>query len=375
MIAGPNIIAFSYAKRALVAGSRERIRMAEYSTVLSSYHVVVFTRASEGCAAYQEEDNLHLYATNSTSKIGMLIDAYKIGKRIIKTQSKKQWTLSAQDPLASSIVPLFLYLFKNVTLHVQVHGDIFSQYFFAGDRLRIMKRCYAQWVLSRAQKIRVVSERIKSSLLARHVPESRIVVLPIQADIDAFLQVGKTRAYEEVTVTKFLYVGRLAPEKNINLILAAFAQATSGGMSATLTLLGDGTQKVFLQDEVSKLGIGHIVEFLPWTDAVPANMAAADVLCLASWHEGYAMVLLEAMAAGLPVVTTDVGCVGSVVIDTESGRVVTDFTVASYAKVMQELAGDSQKRAQFGRAAHHKAQSLVLSHDDYLHAIAESFTI
>ena len=146
-------------------------------------------------------------------------------------------------------------------------------------------------------------------------------------------------------------------------------------MSATLTLLGDGPQKVFLQNEVSKLGIGHIVEFLPWTDAVPATMAAADVLCLASWHEGYAMVLLEAMAAGLPVVTTDVGCVGSVVIDNESGRVAADFTVASYAKVMQELAGDSQKRAQFGRAAHHKAQSLVLSHDDYLHAIAESFTI
>jgi glycosyltransferase involved in cell wall biosynthesis len=371
----PHVIAFSYAKRALVDGTRERLRMSAYASVLASFHVVVFTRANEGYEPFQKEGNLHLYATNSNSKIGMLVDAYKIGKEIITTEQNVSWVVSAQDPLVSSLVPLLLSRFRNAALHIQVHGDIFSAYFFAGDRLGFLKRWYATWVLKRAKKIRVVSERIKSSLLARGIPNERIVVLPIQADIDQFLAVGEKRVYEAAAVTKFLYVGRLAPEKNIPLLLGAFTQAITEGMSGSLTLLGEGPQKIFLQKEVQRLGIEKQVQFLPWTDAVPAVMATADVLCLSSFHEGYGMVLFEAMATGLPVITTAVGAAGSLVIDGEVGRVVPVGNVAAYAEALLELAGDAQKRERFGRSGYRCVESLVLSQERYLHAMGESYKV
>lgn len=370
-----NIIAFSYAKQTLLAGTRERERMVRYGTVFGTYHVIVFTRKTEQYAACVQEGNVYFHATNSNHKIGMVIDAYRIGRNIIKHHKEKKWIVSAQDPFASSLPALVLSLSREVILHVQIHGDIFSKYFFAQNILAACKRRYAVFVIHRAVRIRVVSERIKNSLIERGVSSEKITVLPVQSDMQTFFEVGERRICIVPDEVKFLYVGRFAQEKNLHFLIRAFAQAKSEGMKGTLSLLGSGPTKPSLESEIQRLKVSQSVYFLPWSNDVAKVMGAADVLCLSSLHEGYAMVLHEAMASGLPLITTDVGCAGDVARDGKEGFVVPVCDTVKYAEAFKKLSRDQVLREQYGRSAYARIQTRTLSDDDYLHELVQSFKV
>lgn len=371
----PNVIAFSYAKRALVQGSREYERMCEYARVFSSYHVIVFTRKEEGFPAVQTDGALTLYATNASSRIGMLVAAYRIGARIIKTERHKTFVLSGQDPFVASIVPWLLSFKKRTWLQVQVHGDIYSEYFFGDDPLRVVKKLFANIVFKRAKKVRVVSERIKRSLIKRGVPNAAISVVPVQSDMEAFFNVGEVRQDTPRDTVEFLYVGRFAPEKNVELLLRAFACAVKDVPQARLTIVGAGPLESVYKRYIKKLGLESTVTIMPWQEDIAAVMARMDVFCLASLHEGYAMVLLEALAAGLPVVTTDVGCVGEVVVDGETGVVVGDMSAAAYAAALTTIATNAAFRAQLRTHTTFVAARHIRSKEAYLQAIKHSYLI
>lgn len=370
-----NIIAFSYAKQTLLVGTRERERMVRYGTVFSTYHVIVFTRKTEQYTACVQEGNVYFHATNSNHKIGMVIDAYRIGRNIIKHHREKKWIVSAQDPLASSLPALVLSLSRGVILHVQIHGDIFNKYFFAQNILAVYKRWYAVFVIHRAVRIRVVSERIKNSLLERGVSSEKITVLPVQSDMQTFFKVGEQRIYVVPDEVRFLYVGRFAQEKNLHFLIRAFAQAKSEGMKGTLSLLGSGPAKSSLESEIQSLKVSQSVHFLPWSNDVAKVMDAADVLCLSSLHEGYAMVLHEAMASGLPLITTDVGCASDVARDNREGFVVPVCDTVKYVEAFKRLSQDQVLREQYGRSAYARIQARTLSDDDYLHELVQSFKV
>jgi glycosyltransferase involved in cell wall biosynthesis len=370
-----NIIAFSYAKQTLLVGSRERERMVKYGTVFGIYHVIVFTNKTEQYAACVQEGNVCFHATNSNHKIGMVIDAYRIGRNIIKRQRQKKWIVSAQDPFASSLPALVLSLSRGVILHVQIHGDIFNKHFFERSLLSVCKHWYAIFVLKRAVKIRVVSERIKNSLLERGVSSEKITVLPVQSDMQTFFKVGGQRSYRAADEVKFLYVGRFAQEKNLRFLIRAFAQAKREGMKGTLSLLGSGPTKSSLESEIQSLKVGESVYFLPWSNDVAAVMGETDVLCLSSLHEGYAMVLHEAMASGLPLLTTDVGCAGDVVRDSKEGFVVPVYDTIKYVEAFKKLSQDQVLRERYGRSAFARIQTRILSGDDYLHELIQSFKV
>ena len=370
-----NIIAFSYAKQTLLVGTRERERMVKYGTVFGTYHVIVFTRKTEQYPACVQEGNVYFHATNSNYKIGMVIDAYRIGRNIIKHHKEKKWVVSAQDPLASSLPALFLSMSHGAIFQVQIHGDIFNKYFFKRSMLAGCKRWYAIFVIRQAARIRVVSERIKSSLLERGVRSEKITVLPVQSDIQTFFEVGEQRTYVERDEVKFLYVGRFAQEKNLHFLIRAFAQAKSEGLKGTLALLGSGPTKSSLESEIQSLKVSESVYFLPWSNDVAAAMGAVDVLCLSSLHEGYAMVLHEAMASGLPLITTDVGCAGQVVRQAREGFVVPVRDTVKYVEALKRLSQDQVLREQYGRSAYARIQTLTLSDEDYLHKLVQSFKV
>ncbi|MCA9356817.1 hypothetical protein KC872_01270, partial [Candidatus Kaiserbacteria bacterium] len=120
------LIAIGYAKRALEAGSRERLRMGQYASVLSEYHVIVFTRESEKLPAFQQDGNLFLYGTNAKTRIGMMIEVVKIGRRITKQKQATPWIVSCQDPFETSLVGRLISCGRKAVNHVQIHGDVFN---------------------------------------------------------------------------------------------------------------------------------------------------------------------------------------------------------------------------------------------------------
>jgi glycosyltransferase involved in cell wall biosynthesis len=101
----------------------------------------------------------------------------------------------------------------------------------------------------------------------------------------------------------FVAAGHAFPRKGFDLLLRAFA---AGGGGARLAIVGDGAQLPELRALAAELGIAPRVRFLGARGDAAALIAAADVFVLSSRHEGMANVMLEAMAAGTPVIATDV---------------------------------------------------------------------
>lgn len=371
----PAVIGVGYAKRALTPGTREHERLRANAIMFKEHHLVVFTRAREGFLAEQHFGNFHLYATNARTGVGMIVRAGAIVRDILRRAPAEHFVLSAQDPLYTSAALLPLVGEPNTRFHVQLHGDYFSPYNLGHGFMGFVKRHFALHVLRLALGIRVVSERIKHSLMEKGIPAEHITVLPIQADLAQFLAVGAARSYEVTSAPVSLYVGRFSEEKNVSLLLRAFAAGKRRGLKGTLQLLGEGALRPRLEREAAALGLTADVAFLPWTNDVPAVMATADVLCLSSDHEGYAMVLKEAMAAGLPIVTTDVGCAGEVVVSGIHGLVVPVRNEALFTAALMTVAEYAPLREEFGRAGYEKAKASLVTDEEYLLAIQNSYVL
>lgn len=130
-----------------------------------------------------------------------------------------------------------------------------------------------------------------------------------------------------------LNVGRLVHEKDQSLLLRAFAIALKEHLNLWLVLVGDGAERLALEDQAANLGIAQRVRFCGSRRDVAQWYNLADLFVLTSRVEGFGLVLAEAMASGCPAVTTDVGGCSEVVGD--SGVVVPSGSVESVAEAIR----------------------------------------
>jgi glycosyltransferase involved in cell wall biosynthesis len=154
----------------------------------------------------------------------------------------------------------------------------------------------------------------------------------------------------------FTCVGRLAPQKNPFLLVRAFAALNDP--RAHLVLVGDGTLQSSLSDYVRHQGLEGRIHLLGKRDDVAECLAASDVFILASNWEGNPLAVMEAMAAGLPVISTAVGGVPELVPSGLCGTLVPPEDCAALAGAMWTLLEDSEQRRTLGSAAHARAVSL-----------------
>jgi len=151
-------------------------------------------------------------------------------------------------------------------------------------------------------------------------------------------------------------VARLVPQKGLDVLLEAWAQAGGGGGSSYLWLAGDGPAQAALEAARLRLGLAGRVTLLGRRDDVPDLLAATDVFVLASRAETTPIALLEAMAAGLACVATDVGDCGAMLGDGAAGRVVAPGDVAGLAAALREVVSDRALRERLGVAARERAR-------------------
>lgn len=144
-----------------------------------------------------------------------------------------------------------------------------------------------------------------------------------------------------------LCLARMAEQKRHDLLLRAWAQVAG---DPVLLLAGGGPLRSQLEALARELGIADRVRFLGVRRDVPALLAAADVTVLASDWEGLPISLLESMAAGVPVVATDVDGVGEAMAD-GGGRLVPRRNPEALAKALQELLTEAELRKELGRQA------------------------
>lgn len=149
----------------------------------------------------------------------------------------------------------------------------------------------------------------------------------------------------------FVSVARLTPQKNIAAIIRAIADERVAATNAHLVLVGDGPLRADLLALACDLAVVARVHFLGVRDDVPRVLAAADVAVLASSWEGNPLSVMEAMAAGLPVIATKVGSVPELVEDGVSGRLIDPGDDHALVAAMSQLATASEDRAVMGAAS------------------------
>lgn len=141
-------------------------------------------------------------------------------------------------------------------------------------------------------------------------------------------------------------VGRFAPMKGFGVLLEALAEVHD----ARLTLVGEGPERAALEATTRRLGLGGRIRFTGalGARAVTELLHEADVFCLPSFAEGVPVVLMEAMAARVPVVATAIMGIPELVAEGQSGRLLLPGRAAPLAAALRELAGDPAARARMG---------------------------
>lgn len=149
--------------------------------------------------------------------------------------------------------------------------------------------------------------------------------------------------------TRILCVGRLVPEKGHHLLLLALAQIRATGHVARLTLVGEGPSRSSLESLVQDLRLGASVTFegALSPEQVTDLYSCHDVLCLASFAEGVPIVLMEAMASGLPVIATRVAGISELVTE-KAGILVNPGSVDQLAGALSVLGSDAELRRSMG---------------------------
>ena len=226
-----------------------------------------------------------------------------------------------------------------------------------------LKNAIHKWLrdfMQKCQHIVIPSESMKELLVREYGLQEQFTVIPTGTDLEPFLRAdGKAlrqeKGWQDETV--LISVGRLAPEKNWDTLLQAFAKAHHEHPNLRLVLIGDGPAKENLQLLATELGIAERVTFtgaLPFEE-IPRYMKSADLFSFASVTETQGLVTIEAMAAGLPVVAVDGSGTRDIVEHGKQGFLVENDADA-LANGINKLLSNPQQLKRFSSRALKKAK-------------------
>ena len=178
-------------------------------------------------------------------------------------------------------------------------------------------------------------------------------------DVDTFTPAGPTvRAVHSLAANKvILCVTRLVPIKNLSMLLDAVSAVRRRRTDVVLALVGEGPQLATLQERARELGISDAVRFVGY---VPQHETAAwyrsaDVFALSSDFDNSPNVVLEAMACGVPIVSTDVGGLREYVTPAKNGFLTPKGDAAAFASALLAILDDQDAAAAIGRQNRHDA--------------------
>lgn len=236
----------------------------------------------------------------------------------------------------------------------QVHGGALPQRFYPEGTWRSRM---LQGVLGLPDML-VVLARVEQDAYQRFVPEQYVVTVPNAIDPAPFAKVPTVLSLPPKPL-RAVYVGRLAREKGLYEAIQAIRLAADAREDLRLTIAGDGPEAPRLRRYATALGVSSRVDFAGpvFGDAKVALLARHDVFVLPSYSEGLPYSLLEAMAAGLPVVATPVGAVPDVMSHATHGYLVPVRDGKALAEALVALAQHRDQLPWMSRACRRRVRA------------------
>ncbi|MGE5280912.1 MAG: glycosyltransferase [Chloroflexota bacterium] len=278
--------------------------------------------------------------------------ARRFRPHVVHTHTAKAGFIGRQAALAVRPRPAIVHTY---------HGHVLEGYFGAAkSRLYLeLERAMAR-VSDRL--IGVSQATVDDLVRLRVAARERFSVLPLGLDLAPLAEPDDGSLWrdtrEELGVGEeeilLVFVGRVVRIKRLDVLLEALAQARELEPRLRLALVGDGEERAWLEGVAARLGVASAVLFLGYRRELRPLFAAADLAVLSSDNEGTPVSLIEAAAAGLPAVATDVGGVREVVSE-ETGLLVPRGDAAAFADALLTMSGDPGRRESLGRAARLRA--------------------
>lgn len=246
------------------------------------------------------------------------------------------------------------------------HGHVFHSYF--GKIKTTFYKLVERYLAKKTTGIIAISESQKYELadIFKIASRDKIDVIPLGLDLSAFAEKSdesrlKARtklalASDEVAIG---IIGRLAPIKDHHFFLDAVELVLSKTkMKIRVFIVGDGTEKFSIQERVNEINDKYpgAIKMTSWIRDMAPIYHALDLVCLSSKNEGTPVSLIEAQAAGLPVLSNDVGGVRDIVKNGHSGYIVPKNNLQAYSEKLLELIKSSELRTQMG--GYHKEEIL-----------------
>jgi len=300
-----------------IADSAARARMRSYAAAMGELHIISLA----GDGAIEERDgDLYLYPVRTWKLFKIRVLATRARALILEKHIE---VVSAQDPFEHGLAALRAVRGTKAKLHIQIHTDFLSPWFVKTGNLRTRllnrRRCrIADRVLPRADGVRVVSERIKTSLALYYrsgVAKPSVIPIAVTQEAPAAvpLPLNPPSDGHSVSITfALIAVGRLEPEKRLGDLFVALKSIEKQYPMVGLFVVGEGRERARLETLARTLGLANKVIFMGDRPDAWGLMRSASAFIQASAYEGYGRTLVEAALARVPIITTDVGIVGEV---------------------------------------------------------------
>lgn len=208
--------------------------------------------------------------------------------------------------------------------------------------------------IASADGVSCITDFTRSQLMRYVGPEHwhKLAITHMTIDPTAYTPPEDGRAGRAGHPLRVLFVGRLVPEKGGPLLLDATARLRDRGVPVTVRFVGDGPARADLADQARLLGVGDLVEFVGAVgqDHMLPHYHWADVFTLPSYMEGLPVVIMEALATHLPVITSRINGIPELVRDHEMGRVLTPGRADLLAGAIEAMATAPEERLRQGRA-------------------------
>jgi len=215
--------------------------------------------------------------------------------------------------------------------------------------------------LKNADVALAVAEDIKRQM--QRICPRDILVLGNGVDMNKFEKLSRHAIRQKLTISDkekiLIFVGTLKPIKGLDYLIGAMAHIVKEEPQVLLWIIGEDTQQGQLQSLAQKMNLQQKIVFTGFVspNEIPNYLVAADIFVLSSLGEGFPNVLLEAMAAGLPIVATKVGGVPEIVTDRENGFLVEPRNSPQLAEKILFLLQNEDVRKQFSANNIEKARS------------------
>src|SRR3989344_5795663 len=309
------VLMLSLDRRIFEKDSDVRKRMISYGSIFSQLHIIVFSKRRHQLFESEKiAPNVWVYPTDSWLRWFYLFDVFSIVKRELVVSNELVVNIVSASEFEAGFIGVLLARKYKRRFQLQIHGDPwnpYSQKIFIFD---ILGRV-AHYVLSRADCVRVVSEKVRAQVIKRYSRLSnRVSILPVLVDVKRLRNTEPSFDLHK-RFPKFsfitLMVSRLYPEKNIFFALDVFAEIVRQYPKAGLIIVGDGPLVKRIRKYAIHLSISENVVLEGWQTDLVSYYKGANLFLHTALFEGYGMVLIEALACGVPIVTSDVGVASS----------------------------------------------------------------